>query len=59
MPGEHKQPGRYEVFTSSGGAREPATGKDPGALDADIVASLSHLTEMINQRLQFRAFRGE
>jgi hypothetical protein len=33
--------------------------KDAGALYADVVAALRYLAEMINQRLEFEAFRGE
>ena len=43
VSGEHKQPGRYQVLTSPGDAREPSTGDDSGALDADIVAAPGHL----------------
>src|SRR5512133_3247087 len=59
VPGKHQQPRRYQFLASPGGAREPPTGNRPGALDADIVASLSHLAKVINQRLQFRPFGGE
>jgi hypothetical protein len=40
-------------------AGEPATGDDPGALGADVVAALGHLGEVINHRLQFGPLRGE
>jgi hypothetical protein len=42
-----------EFFASPGGTGEPATGDDPGALDANIVAALRCFAEVINQRLQF------
>jgi hypothetical protein len=58
-PGEHQQSGRNEVLPPPGGAREPGTGDDSGALYADIVAALRYLTKVINQRLEFGAFRGE
>jgi hypothetical protein len=48
MPGKHQQTGRDEVLTSPHRAREPGTGDHSGALDADIVAALRHLAEMIN-----------
>jgi hypothetical protein len=47
-----------EFFASPGGTGEPATGDDPGALDANIVAALCHLAEVINQRLQFGPSRS-
>jgi hypothetical protein len=50
--------GRYEVFTSPRGAREPATGDDPGALCSDVVAALSRFAKVINQRLEFGPFGG-
>jgi hypothetical protein len=37
-----------EVLASPCGIGEPATGDDSGALDADVVAALSHVAEMIN-----------
>jgi hypothetical protein len=58
VPGKHQQPGRYQfraLLTETG---EPSTGDRPGALSADIVATPRHLTEMINQRLQFGASGG-
>jgi hypothetical protein len=48
-----------EFFASPGGTGEPATGDDPGALDANIVAALCHLAEVINQRLQFGPSSGQ
>ena len=56
--GEHQQPGHYQILTSPGAASEPATGDDPSALRADVVAALRHLTEMINYGLELRPFRG-
>ena len=53
MTGEHQQTRRYQVFASPRGAREPGTGKDSRALDADVVAAPSHLTQVIDQRLEF------
>jgi hypothetical protein len=47
-----------EFFASPGGTGEPATGDDAGALDANIVAALRYVAEMINQRLQFGPPRG-
>jgi hypothetical protein len=38
---------------------EPGTGDRPGALGTDVVAVLSYVAEVINQRLQFGAFRGQ
>jgi hypothetical protein len=52
-------PGSDKVLASLTDAGEPGTGEDSGAFDADVVAALRHLAEMINQRLQFGAFRGE
>jgi hypothetical protein len=46
--GERQQPGRDEVFAAPGAAREPGTGKDAGALYADVVAALRRLAEIIN-----------
>jgi hypothetical protein len=57
-PGQHQQSGRDEVFASPGATREPTTGKDAGAFDADVVAALSHLTQVIDQRLQFGPLGG-
>jgi hypothetical protein len=51
--------GHDQVFASPGGVGEPPTRDDSGALGADVVASLRHLAEMINQRLQFGPFRGQ
>jgi hypothetical protein len=48
MTGEHQQPRRDELLASPGRAREPGTGDSSGALYANIVAALRHLTEMIN-----------
>jgi hypothetical protein len=59
VPGEHQQPCRDEVLASPGGAGEPGTGDPAGALDANIVTALSHLAEVITQRLQFGPFRGQ
>jgi hypothetical protein len=42
-----------EAFASPCGAGEPGPGDHPGAFCFDVVAALSHLTQMINQRLQF------
>jgi hypothetical protein len=58
MPCEHQQAGRYEFLAAPGGAREPGTGKDAGALGSDVVAALRYLAEMINQGLQFGASGG-
>jgi hypothetical protein len=58
-PGEHQQPGRYEFLTSPHAASEPGPGDDSGAFCSDVVATLSHLTQMINERLQFGPSRGE
>jgi hypothetical protein len=41
-----------------GGAREPTAGKDASAFDADVVAALSHLTQVIDQRLEFGPLGG-
>jgi hypothetical protein len=47
-----------EFFASPGGTGEPATGDDPGALDANIITPLRHLAEVISQRLQFGPSRS-
>jgi len=52
MSGEHQQPGRDQVLTPSSGIGEPPAGYDPGAFDADVIAALCHLAEVINQQLQ-------
>ena len=59
MPGEHQQPCCDEVLASPTFASEPATGDDPGTLGADIVTPLSHLGEVINQRLELGPFRSQ
>ena len=51
--GEHQQARGYEFLTSPHGAREPGPGDDSGALCSDVVTTLSHFAEVINQRLQF------
>jgi hypothetical protein len=38
---------------------KPATGDGPGAFCSDVVAALSHLTQVINQRLQSEPCGGE
>jgi hypothetical protein len=58
-PASIKSPAAYEVFAPPCTAGEPATGKDAGAFDADVVAALRHLAEMIDQGLEFGSFGGE
>jgi hypothetical protein len=48
-----------EFLASPGGARNPAIGDGFRAFRTRVVATLSHLTNVINQRLQFGPFRGE
>ena len=38
---------------------EPPAGDNPGAFGTDVVATLSHLPEVINQGLQFGPFGCE
>jgi hypothetical protein len=57
-PGQHQQPCCDEFLTSPGDTGEPATGDDPNAFCAEVVAALGHLGEVINQRLQFGLLRG-
>jgi hypothetical protein len=59
MARQHEKTGRDEFLATSSSASKPATGDDAGAVDADIVATLSHLAEAINQGLEFGPFRGE
>jgi hypothetical protein len=47
-PGQHQQARGYEFLALPCGACEPVTGDGSGALYANIVAALRHLTEMIN-----------
>jgi hypothetical protein len=56
--GQHQQTRRYQILTSPGGAREPGTGDGSGAFDADVVAAMRYLAEMINQGLEFGPFGG-
>jgi hypothetical protein len=58
MAGEQQQPGRDEFLSSADGVREPPTGHSSGDLDANIVAFLRGLAEMINQRPESGPFRG-
>jgi hypothetical protein len=53
MAREQERPGRYQVLASSAGTGEPATSNHAGDLDAEVIAALHYLAEMINQRLQF------
>jgi hypothetical protein len=39
--------------------RAAAPHRDPGSHGSDVVAALSHLAEMINQRLRFWPSGGE
>jgi len=48
-----------EFFASPGGTGEPATGDHAGDLGAEVITTLRHLAEMINQRLQFGPSGGE
>jgi hypothetical protein len=57
-PGQHQQSRSDEVFASPCAAREPTTGKDASAFDADVVAALSNLTQVIDQRLKFGPLGG-
>jgi hypothetical protein len=59
VSGEQEQPRGDEFLASPRRTSKPATGDGPGALGADVVATLSHLGQVINQRLQFGPFRGE
>ena len=58
-PASEQQPCCDEFLTSPHAAREPGPGDGSGDLGADVVASLSHVAEMIDQGLEFGAFRGE
>jgi hypothetical protein len=51
VTGQHQQARGDEFLTSPHGTREPGPGDDSGALYANIVTVLSHLPEVINQRL--------
>jgi hypothetical protein len=55
MAGEQPQSGRDEFLSSADGVGESPTGDCSGALDADVVAALRHLAEMINQGPEFGA----
>jgi hypothetical protein len=51
MAREHEQPGRDQLVSLPGNAGKLPAGDNPGAFRADVVASLCHLPEMINQGL--------
>ena len=59
MTCEHQQSRCDEFLASLTDTGEPSTGDDSGALDANIVAALSHLAEVINQGLEFGPLGGE
>jgi hypothetical protein len=48
MSGQHQQAGSDEFFASLFVASKPGTREPAGALDADIVAALCYLAEVIN-----------
>jgi len=53
MTGEHQKARCYKFFAAPGRAGEPGARDGSGALGPDVVAALSHLTEMIDQRFEF------
>jgi hypothetical protein len=55
MAREHQEPHRDQVLTPSSRFGEPRTSDDPSKFGSDVVAALSLLTKMINQRLKFLA----
>lgn len=55
-PGQHQQARRDEFLASLFYGGKPATGDDPGALNADVIAALRHLADVIDQWLEFRPF---
>jgi hypothetical protein len=59
VSGEYQQAGCDQVFASPRRSGEPATGDSSGALDADIVTTLSDLAEVIDQGLKYWAFGGQ
>jgi hypothetical protein len=58
-PGQHHQSGGDDVLASPATSGEPGTGDHAGDLDAEVITALRHLTEMINQRLQFGSSRSQ
>ena len=58
MAREQQQPCCDEFLTSPHAASEPRASDDSGAFGAEVIPALSHLAEMIDQRLQFGLSRG-
>jgi hypothetical protein len=58
-PGQHHQSGGNDVIASPATSGEPGIGDHAGDLDAEVITALRHLTEMINQRLQFGSSRSQ
>jgi hypothetical protein len=55
MAREHQQASCDQVLASAGLVGKPPTPDSARAFDADIVAALCHLTEMIDQKVAVRA----
>src|SRR5829696_6256446 len=59
IAGEHQQSGGDEFVTLPDRASEPPASNDAGAFGPDVIAALSDLAKVVDERLKFGTLRGE